>query len=57
MTMDIKEAAAIMGRKGGKVKSEKKTAALRRNIKLRWDRVKAAGNSKDRRKAARAVKP
>lgn len=30
---EIKEAAAVMGRKGGRVKSEAKTAAARENAK------------------------
>jgi hypothetical protein len=30
----IREAAALMGRRGGSVKSEAKTAAVRRNGKL-----------------------
>ena len=30
--------AVALGRKGGKVKSEKKTAAARANIRKRWEK-------------------
>jgi len=34
MTSKVSQAAAILGRKGGKVKSKKKTDAARKNAKL-----------------------
>jgi hypothetical protein len=37
----LSEAAAAMGRKGGKVSSAAKIAAAKRNIQKRWDRVRA----------------
>jgi hypothetical protein len=37
----LSEAAAAMGRKGGKVSSAAKTAAAKRNIEKRWERVRA----------------
>ena len=33
-------AAVALGRKGGKVRSEAKARAARRNIRLRWARVR-----------------
>lgn len=34
MKSQVSQAAALLGRKGGKVKSDKKTKAARRNAKL-----------------------
>lgn len=39
--IDLKSAAALMGRKGGSAKSEKKTAAVRENAKKSWDKRNA----------------
>jgi len=37
---DISQAATILGRKGGKVKSLAKTEAARKNIRKRWEKRK-----------------
>lgn len=38
---NLSDAAAAMGRKGGKATSARKTAAARENAKRRWAKVKA----------------
>ena len=40
MSKKISKAAAALGRKGGKAKSEAKTKAARKNAQKRWDAKK-----------------
>lgn len=49
---DVSDAAAVLGRKGGSVKSERKTAAVRANAKQ--PRPSASGNLRASLKAIRA---